>query len=124
MSAANCHECKRGHGPNEFHAGDCPKLTPPAPSAAITPWPSAESSVARPCGTCWRCGGTLYEYLTHHCCTTSVRMVQNVQVSGQDQRHESSAASPLNVFLDGWTVSTADPRIAYIVFGLRPGVKK
>ena len=26
MSAANCYECRKGHGPNEFHADDCPKL--------------------------------------------------------------------------------------------------
>lgn len=31
------------------------------------------TTAAVPCGTCWRCGGTLYEYLVHHC-TTNVRL--------------------------------------------------
>lgn len=45
-------------------------------------YPQEQTTAAKPCGTCWRCGGTLYEYLTHHC-QTSVRMVQNVQMSGR-----------------------------------------
>ena len=31
------------------------------------------STAAVPCGTCWRCGGTVYEYLVHHC-MTNVRL--------------------------------------------------
>ena len=29
------------------------------------------SSAARPCGTCFRCGGQLYENLVHHCGSTA-----------------------------------------------------
>jgi hypothetical protein len=41
---------------------------------------AATTTAAKPIGNCWRCGGTLYEFLVHHC-STSVRMVQNVQGS-------------------------------------------
>jgi hypothetical protein len=34
---------------------------------------AASTTAAKPCGTCARCGGTLYEYLTHFC-TTSFKL--------------------------------------------------
>lgn len=33
---------------------------------------SAATTAAKPIGNCVRCGGSIYEYLVHHC-TTSVR---------------------------------------------------
>lgn len=62
-----CPKCKTHQSPKEI-CGWCG-----APLGRMTAaYPHESSTAAKPIGTCHKCGGTLYEFLVHHC-STAVR---------------------------------------------------